>query len=431
MEPSRPTVARETRLLLTIVLISLSMLWVLARIRFPGRPSTPNPVSPVLAQLSPPSALEDIASAVAQLTPRLEGVLTPVEVQPRTVVLASGQEREVIPALRVRDGMAVALTDQAIDERTAGSTGMEVVAQDSASQLTVFRVPADDGPELTKWSPRGLQYPRFLIAADVSRDGTSLRPVFIGALDSIVSPLWDGPIWAVPAHTDLHKGAFVFTAEGEFAGLAIEREGRLAIVPGDVVVATANRVAQQGARAHGWIGVQVQSLTSRLAATMGVSTGALVSWVDPRGPAAELLSPLDVIEQIDGNPVVTIEYWDRRAAGLAQGDVIALTVRRGSERRDVRLTAARKPAPPARWPLGLTLRTIGEVGVEVLRVDPESAASRAGLQLGDVITAAGDIGAPSASQLMRLYAAAPDTAPVLVVVARGENHRVVALEKKP
>jgi hypothetical protein len=32
---------------------------------------------------------------------------------------------------------------------------------------------------------------------------------------------------------------------------------------------------------------------------------------------------------------------------------------------------------------------------------------------------------------MRLYAASPDTAPVLVVVARGENHRVVALEKKP
>jgi hypothetical protein len=388
MEPSRPTVSRETRLLLTIVLISLSMLWVLARIRFPGRPSTPNPVSPVLAQLAPPSALEDIASAVAQLTPRLEGVLTPVEVQPRIAVLATAQEREVIPALRVRDGMAVALTDQAIAEATAGGTGMEVVAQDSASQLTVFRVPADDGPELTKWSPRGLQYPRFLIAADVSRDGTSLRPVFIGALDSIVSPLWDGPIWVVPAHTDLHKGAFVFTAEGEFAGLTIEREGKLAIVPSDVVVATANRVAQQGGRARGWIGVQVQSLTSRLAATMGVTTGALVSWVDSRGPAAELLSPLDVIEQIDGNPVVTIEYWDRRVAGLAQGDVIALTVRRGRERRDVRVTAARPPDPPARWPLGLTLRTVGEVGIEVLRVDPESAAGRAGVKTRVDITAA-------------------------------------------
>jgi S1-C subfamily serine protease len=77
------------------------------------------------------------------------------------------------------------------------------------------------------------------------------------------------------------------------------------------------------------------------------------------------------------------------------------------------------------------LRTVGEVGIEVLRVDPESAAGRAGLQPGDVITAAADIEAPSASELMRLYAASPDTAPVLVVVARGENHRVVALEKKP
>jgi hypothetical protein len=407
------------------------MLWVLARIRFPGRPSTPNPVSPVLAQLAPPSALEDIASAVAQLSPRLEGVLTPVEVRPRKGAFAAGSERAIVPALRVRDGMAVALTDQTIDGNAAGSAGMEVVAQDSASHLTVLRVPADDAPQLTRWSPRGLQYPRFLIAADVSRDGTSLRPVFIGSLDSVVSPLWDGPIWAVPAHTDLHEGAFVFTAEGDFAGLAIEREGQIAIVPGDVVVATAGRIAQQAGRARGWIGVEVQPLTSRVASTVGVSAGAIVSWVDPRGPAAELLSPMDIIEQIDGKPVLSGEYWDRCVAGIAQGDVIVLMVRRGSEGREVRLTAARPPDPPARWPLGLTLRTIGEVGAEVLRVDPASAAGRAALQPGDIITAAGDIEAPSAAELMRLFAAAPDTTPVLVVVARGVNHRVVALEKKP
>ena len=41
----------------------------------------------------------------------------------------------------------------------------------------VFRVQADDARQLARWSPRGLQYPRFLIAADVSRDGTALHPV--------------------------------------------------------------------------------------------------------------------------------------------------------------------------------------------------------------------------------------------------------------
>ena len=306
MEPFRPPVSRETRLLLTIVLISLSMLWVLARIRFPGRSSTPNPVAPVLAQLAPPSALEDIASAVAQLTPRLEGNLTPVELVPPAGVLAPRSGRDVVPALRVREGIAVALTDRPVAAEPAAA-GIQLTARDSASQLTIFRVAPGEARDLSIWSPRGLQYPRFLIAADVSRDGTSLRPVFIGSLDSVVSPLWDGPIWAAPERADLHKGAFVFTVEGEFAGLVIERDGRPAIVPGAVVVATADRVVQQSSRPAGWIGVEVQPLTEALASAVGVRTGALVAWVDPRGPASELLSARDVVEQIDGAPVVTSE----------------------------------------------------------------------------------------------------------------------------
>ena len=431
MEPYRPTVSRETRLLLTIVLISLSMLWVLARIRFPGRPSTPNPVAPVLAQLAAPSALEDIASAVAQLAPRLEGILSPIEVQPDPGGLTPGPARRVVPTLRVREGIAVALTAQAVEAQPAGGSGMQLAAHDSASGLAVFRVQADDARELSRWSPRGLQYPRFLIAADVSRDGTALHPVFIGSLDSVVSPLWDGPIWAAPEHADLHKGAFVFTTEGEFAGLVIERQAGLAIVPGDVVIATAERVMRQGGRARGWIGVEVQPLSSRLASALGANFGALVSWVDPGGPAAGLLNPADVVEQIDGTPVVTTEYWDRRTAGLAEGDSMVLMVHRGAGRREVRLTAARPPAPPAQLPLGLSLRTIGRVGAEVLRVDPESAAARATLRTGDIITLAGDIQAPTAAQLTRLFGAAPDTTPVILVVQRGENHHIVALGKQP
>jgi hypothetical protein len=431
MEPSRPAVSRETRLLLTIVLISLSMLWVLARIRFPGRPSTPNPVAPVLAQLAPPSALEDIAAAVAQLTPRLEGILTPVEVQARTALSEGTPAPTFVAAMRVADGIAVALTADQIASTSATSTGLTLAAQDAASRLTVFKVPQDDEPELARWSPRGLQYPRFLIAADVSRDGTSLRPVFIGSLDSIVSPLWDGPIWAVPSHSDLHNGAFLFTIEGDFAGIASEREGRLAIVPAGVVVTTANRVMQQGTRPPGWIGVEVQSLTPPLAAAIGSDSGAVVAWVDPRGPAAGVLAPTDIIEQIESTPVVTTEYWERRMAGLAAGDTLVLMVRHGAERREVRLIAGRTPDAPARWPLGLNMRTLPQAGVEVLRVDRASAASRAGLRPGDVIKIAGDLQAPTAGQLARLFAAEPATSPVLIVIARGDAHHVAVLEKKP
>ena len=45
MEPNRPSVSRDTRLLFAVILISVAMLWVLARIRFPDRPPTPKPGS--------------------------------------------------------------------------------------------------------------------------------------------------------------------------------------------------------------------------------------------------------------------------------------------------------------------------------------------------------------------------------------------------
>jgi membrane-associated protease RseP (regulator of RpoE activity) len=67
----------------------------------------------------------------------------------------------------------------------------------------------------------------------------------------------------------------------------------------------------------------------------------------------------------------------------------------------------------------------------VVRVEPKSAGSRAALEAGDLISAAAGIEAPSPAQLTRLFAEAPDTTPVLLVVSRGEAHYVVALEKKP
>ena len=71
VKSNRPSVSRDTRLLLGIVLASIALLWVLARIRFPDRVPTSNPVPPVLAQLAPPSPLDEIAESVAQLQPRL------------------------------------------------------------------------------------------------------------------------------------------------------------------------------------------------------------------------------------------------------------------------------------------------------------------------------------------------------------------------
>ena len=48
----RSRVSRETRQLLIAALVALLALWVLARIRFPGQPVSPNPIPSLLSQLS-------------------------------------------------------------------------------------------------------------------------------------------------------------------------------------------------------------------------------------------------------------------------------------------------------------------------------------------------------------------------------------------
>jgi hypothetical protein len=86
-----PRVSRETRLLLTTALLAVVALWVLARIRFPDQPAG-TPVQPLLTQLAPRPAFDNLASEIAQLRPRIEPLL-------------------IGSALRIRDDAAVTLLD--------------------------------------------------------------------------------------------------------------------------------------------------------------------------------------------------------------------------------------------------------------------------------------------------------------------------------
>jgi S1-C subfamily serine protease len=166
-----------------------------------------------------------------------------------------------------------------------------------------------------------------------------------------------------------------------------------------------------------------------VAAGLGVQAGVVVAWVDPKGPGAGHLTPLDVIEALADEPLSTNAEWYARTARLAAGQSISLSVRRHDEVRTVMLTAqaAAAPGPP---PLGLTMRGLERVGVEVQVVAHASAAERAGIQPGDVITVVGDRHAPTPAQVRRLFSMAIDAQPLLIALTRGSAHHVLALETR-
>ena len=428
MDPLRPSVSRETRLLLTIVAVSLVLLWVLARIRFPGRAATPNPVPPVLAQLAPPSAFEDIASTVAQLAPRLGALISTIVVSTEN---GSGPQSASAQALRIRDGLAVALIDERDTLRTAEGTAIEIAARDPATKLTLLRLPPDDNSAADIWSSRGPQSPRFFIVSDLSLGGVSLRPVFIGALNSIASPRWSGSLWAVPYGTELRAGTFLFTVAGEFAGMAVPHESSLAIVPGDVLINAVDRLLRQPRSNPAALGVDVQALSPTLATSLKAKAGVVVTWVDPDGPAAGIVSPMDVVDRLNGNAVTSPDQWEAQVLGLSDGNPAVLDVHRLGDAQQVRVIARGKSAAADDAALGLTLRTIPKIGAEVVHVLPRSASARAGIQAGDIITRAGDIDTPTAAHVSRLFVTESQGGSLVVALTRDQDHRVLAINKEP
>jgi hypothetical protein len=405
--------------------MAVAALWLLARIRFPERPVTPNPVPSVFSQLASGPKYDELAGEIAELHARLQPSLFALDVPSAVGALQTSPR---IAAVRLRDDLAVTLVPPGSGRER--SNDPPIVAHDAASGLAVIRVtiPVAVSPPVA-WTPRQPQQPRYLIASDVSPIGVSLRPVFVGSLDSIASPLWSEPLWAVPGRTDLAAGSFLFSAGAELVGLVIAHGGALAIVPGATVLAEAERLLTIAPGPRGAIGVEVQALTPPVASATAASVGVMVAWVDPAGAGKDQLMAGDVIEAVDGRALATPQHWDVRVARLSVGETLSLRVRRRGEIREVALVAKAPVAQPPSRSLGLTLRARAKIGAEVVHIDRGTAADRAGLALGDVITLVDDVSAPTPAQVIGSYTSIGEGERVLIAVKRGDTHFVTILER--
>jgi hypothetical protein len=416
--PYRPRVSRETRLLLTTAVVALAVLWGLARLRFPDRPATPNPVPPLLTQLAAGPKFDDLAVEVSAVQQRLQPLLF-------AAAAASGPS---IPFLRIRDDLAIALLDAANGD--AALAGVTVVARDRGSRLTVIQAATVAPVALpATWSPRQPEQARYLLATATSADRVSLRPVFVASLDPVGSPLWSTPIWATPTQTEAGTGTFLFSLAGEFAGVVADEGGVRAIVPAAALLGEVERVLASAAQPPGQIGVDVQALTPALSRITGMTPGVVVTWIEPGGPAADAIAVGDVIEAIDGRPVASPWQWKARMARLSAGEPIAVRLRRGPDVREVRLVAG--AAAPVRVTdgLGLTLRRVPGAGAEIVRVEPGSRGARAGFAPQDVITSVDRVAAPTPAQIRTAFAQLAQGRALMVAVTRREAHLLMPLDK--
>lgn len=418
--PYRPRVAPETRRLLIAAGIALATLWGLARIRFPDTPVTSSPVPPLLAQLSPPPTFEQLASEVARVRDDVGDVLV-------TIDGVNGETSPPVVAMRLRRGLAVAILPAA-SRSLSPAVRDDIAARDPATGLTLVRVQDDQNPQpLPAWTPQNTDDPQFLLATDPSTDGEpTFVPVFVSMLRAEPSRAWRESIWRLPDDARVAPGAFVFTTHGELAGVIVHDGAGNAIVPADVLRAAATGLIDAPPEGGGWLGIDVGPLTPSLAHATGAAGGVIVSWVDPKGPAAGAVAPGDVIEAVESDVIRTPGQWEVATARLTPGTTLHVRIRSNGSESDVMLTTAPAPAPPAPS-LGLRLTRVPQTGSRVTAVDPGSAAARAGLQAGDVITRAGTFLAASPADIRRAYRESTPEHPIVLAVTRGAEHHVVAL----
>lgn len=405
----RPQLSRETRLLLTTAALALAVLWLLARLRFPDSPAAPNPVTPLLTQLGSRTAFEDLSAAIAEAH---DGLVAQLETFDRAA------------AFPVGNGRAITWLPQS---DTAQPQAARLLAVESWSGLAVVRT-SKAGAAPPAWSPANPARPRYLIASDTSGARLAFRPVYIGTMEQIDSPVSDDPVWAIPSSTNIAPGTFLFTVDRQLAGLALREEQGLVVVPGSALAALADRVAHGAGIVPADLGIHVQALTGRVAAAAGADSGVIVTHVAPGVGWRPPIAPGDVIQGIDGRPAPTLQHWIARTARLHAGAAVTLRVRRGDDVYDVSMIAPAARPMPAQS-LGLAMRGRGQRGTEVLRVERGTAGDRAGLRAGDLVTMLEGVARPSPVDISRAFAGATAGEPLLVAVTRGDTHWITTLEK--
>ena len=325
----------------------------------------------------------------------------------------------------------------------------KVIGTDARSDLALIKVEggnfpfvkfSDHAPRIGEWAvavgnPFGLG--GTVTAGIVSATG---RDIGNGAADyiQIDAPINRGNSGGPTFNTDgnvMGVNTAIFSPSGGSVGIAFA-------IPADTVKKVVQQLKDKGTVTRGWIGVQIQPVTSEVADALGLkqTTGALVSEPQAGSPAAKAgVKAGDVIVSLDGTSVKDARELSQKIGAANPGASVKLGVIRNGSEQTIDVTLAQLPEQKqaaantgqeeqSSARLGLTLGT-GDNGVVVTGVDPNGPAAEHGIQTGDVIT---NVGGSSVStptdvqkQLADLRKAGKHT--VLVQVKSEQGTHYVAL----
>jgi len=237
----------------------------------------------------------------------------------------------------------------------------------------------------------------------------------------------------------------IFSPSGGSVGIAFA-------IPSDTVRTVVTQLKDHGTVTRGWIGVQIQPVTTEIAESLGLkkAEGALVAEAQSNGPAAKAgIQSGAVITSVNGNPVTDARDLAKKIGAMAPGNSVKIGVIEKGAEKTVTLTLGE--LPPQReakadpqdseqsgsdvGKLGLTLAPASSVagagsqGVVITGVDPNGAAADAGFKNGDVILDVAGKAVSSPADVRKVLADARSDGKknILMRVKSGEGTRFVAI----
>lgn len=239
----------------------------------------------------------------------------------------------------------------------------------------------------------------------------------------------------------------IYSPSGGSVGIAFS-------IPANTVKSIVAQLKDKGSVSRGWIGVQIQPVTSDIADSLGLkkAEGALVAEPQANSPAAKAgIQSGDVITAVNSAPIKDARELARTIGSLAPGTSIKLNILRKGTDKVVNLTLGTLPntvEPRADLHgdrgspydndiprLGLTVAPAGSVagagteGVVVVDVDPKSPAADRGFREGDVILEVAGKSVSSSADIRKAVKAAraEDKNSILMRVRTGSTARFVAM----
>ncbi|MBE0534190.1 MAG: trypsin-like peptidase domain-containing protein [Phycisphaerae bacterium] len=134
----------------------------------------------------------------------------------------------------------------------------------------------------------------------------------------------------------------IVSSAGAFQGIGLA-------IPSNVAKAVMKQLIEKGEVVRGYIGVQIQDMSGRIAERLGLPNdkGALVVGVEPEGPAAQAgLSPEDVIVRVDGEEIANSYDLQLVVSELEPGRQVPVDIYRGGEKQTVEVEIGTLPDAP-------------------------------------------------------------------------------------